>query len=99
MVRIARIAVALLIAAIMGACAPRAYGAMGMEPMLWSWAGMAFDLLGTFLAALFALFVYRWLTGGSARAPKSALDALRERYAKGEIGKEEFERVKTDLTS
>jgi|LNFM01.2.fsa_nt_gb putative membrane protein len=95
MVRIARIAGALLIAAIMGACAPRAYGAMGMEPMLWSWAGMAFDLLGTFLAALFALFVYRWLTG----APKSALEVLKERYAKGEIGKEEFERVKTDLTS
>lgn len=66
---------------------------------MWGWAGTMFGLLGAFLAALFALFVYGWLTGGPANAPRSALDALKERYAKGEIGKEEFERVKSDLTS
>lgn len=83
-------------AGLAGACAPRWYGHLGMEPMMWG--GVAFGFLGTFLAVLLALFVYRWLTGAPGGASKSALDALKERYARGEIGKDEFERVKADLT-
>jgi putative membrane protein len=40
----------------------------------------------------------RWL-GGQTREPRSdrALDVLRERYARGEIDREEFEAKKRDL--
>lgn len=43
----------------------------------------------------------KWLFAGSSRREspyvKTALDILKERYARGEIGKEEFEQKKRDL--
>lgn len=36
-------------------------------------------------------------SGKSARQARSALDILEERYARGEIGREEFEQKKRDL--
>jgi len=41
------------------------------------------------------------LSGGGesgSRAPDSALEVLKKRYARGEIGKEEYEERKRDLT-
>jgi putative membrane protein len=41
----------------------------------------------------------RWLiTEGKEPRSDSALDILRQRYARGEISKEEFETLKRDLT-
>jgi len=40
----------------------------------------------------------RWLLGQSKRSqPDSALEILRQRYARGEINNEEFEQKKKDL--
>jgi len=41
----------------------------------------------------------KWLAAGSSGATSqpTPLDTLKERYAKGEIGKDEFEQKKRDL--
>jgi putative membrane protein len=49
------------------------------------------------------IFLVRWLmaSGRGSRGPtaeESALEILKKRYARGEIGKEEFEEKKKDLT-
>jgi len=44
--------------------------------------------------------VIRWLLGqGKETRTDSALEILRQRYARGEINKEEFEAKKKDLVS
>ena len=73
--------------------------------MMWDggWFGMLFGFLMmvAFIALIVAavVFIIRWLGGsslGSATPPsappeKTPLDILKERYARGEIDKEEFE--------
>ncbi len=67
----------------------------------WGWGGMIFGpiLMIAFIALAVAavVVVVRWLDGsgrgGALQAPpgKTPLDILKERFAKGEIDKEEFE--------
>lgn len=90
------------LAASASACAPawrdRAWDGYGpMGPMMWGSPFMgAFGFLGIFLAVLAALFVFRWLTGGNDR-PRSALDQLKARYAKGEITSEDYARMRKEI--
>lgn len=72
----------------------------------WGWAGMGFGMIGMSLfwillvIALVALVRGMW---GSGNPPESgqrrtALDILKERYARGEIERDEFEQKKRDLS-
>ena len=66
------------------------YGGLGLFNILW-WV----------LIALIIVAVARWFSGGSGQWGRgtSALDILNDRYAKGEIDKEEFDYKKKDITS
>lgn len=78
------------------------YGEWGAGSML-GWFGGGIMML-VFWALVIWLIVWavRETSGRSTRDMHSrshALDILAERYAKGEIGKEEFESKKKDLTA
>ncbi|SCK27750.1 putative membrane protein [Variovorax sp. HW608] len=59
------------------------------------------------LVVLGVMTLFRWLTGdspfdrrqswGPPRRDKTAIEILQERYARGEIGREEFEQKRRDL--
>lgn len=74
-------------------------GMMGM--MIW---GIFSFLLGLLLILLFVVIVFavvKRLWGSKMpfliNHRENALDILKKRYAKGEIGKEEYERIKRDI--
>jgi putative membrane protein len=73
----------------------------------WGWGmgfGWIFMILFWALVILGILALARWLfspggssgSGGSGRAP---LDILKERYARGEINREQYEQMRRDLES
>jgi putative membrane protein len=86
----------------------RGYGEWGMYGpgmMGWGWSfGWIFMMVFWVLVIIGMIFLIKWLAGLS-RAQKtmfekpndSALDILRQRYARGEINKEEFDQKKKDL--
>ncbi len=56
---------------------------------------------GLILAGLFLLVRRLWShasSGGSVAMHESPLDILQRRYARGEIGKEEYDRIRRDLS-
>ncbi len=74
----------------------------------WGWGGMGFGVIGMSLfwillvVAIIALVRGMWASGASSaerRQEKSALDILKERYARGEIEREEFEQKRRDLST
>ncbi len=72
-----------------------------MNDMGWfgSGAGPLFMLLFWGLVILGLVALVRWLaqSGAGKTREKTALDILKERYARGEINREEFEQKRTDL--
>jgi putative membrane protein len=73
-----------------------------MHPMWWSWglAMMAMMFLFWALVIIGLIVGIRWLLGkGREEKSDAALQILRERYARGEINKEEFEARKRDLVA
>jgi len=72
-----------------------------MHPMWWWGWGlgmMAMMFLFWFLVIAGFILGLRWLLGrGRGEKDDTALKILRERYARGEINKEEFEAKKKDL--
>lgn len=63
----------------------------GLVMLLW-W------LLPIALVVALAVYLVK-LSGGRSTTEKNALDILKERYARGEIKRDEFEQIKRDLGS
>jgi putative membrane protein len=83
------------------------WGGMGGYGWDGGWLGMGIGMIGTLLIWVLVIVgivvLVKWLTGtqaaGAAPPSKSAIDIVKERYARGEIDKEEFEQKKRDLSS
>jgi putative membrane protein len=73
----------------------------GMHPMWGIWGiGMMLMMLVFWGVVIVGIVLgIRWVVsqGRASRATDSALDILRQRYARGDISKEEFEAKKKDL--
>ena len=72
-------------------------------PMGWLWMVMAFLFMAAFWVGFALLIIYgiralsRSGRSGSGRE-LSALDIARNRFARGELSKEEYEKLKRDLS-
>jgi putative membrane protein len=86
------------------------YGGWGMGPGMmggWGmgWFGMIFMLVFWVLVIVGLVFLIKWLIQTTSsgktdeRTGPKAIDILKERYARGEISKEEFETIKQDIQS
>lgn len=79
------------------------WGEMGSMGWGWGWGmlGAVHMILWWVLIVLGIVVLGKWLFAGKGNDGRGggarALDILKERYAKGEIGKDEFEQKKRDL--
>jgi putative membrane protein len=81
------------------------WGMPGPGMMNWGWWGLGWVFMIIFWGLIIVglIFLVKWLAGLSRsrisynKDRDSALQILRERYARGEINKEEFEQKKKDL--
>lgn len=64
----------------------------------WAFGGVSMILLWVGLIVLLVWVVMKVVKGSSNESKGDAMDIARERYAKGEISKEEFEQIKQDLS-
>jgi len=68
----------------------------------WGWFGMVHMVLWWLLLVLGIVVLAKWVfgsSGGRGATEDRALSLLRERYARGEIDKEEFDKRKRDLAT
>lgn len=76
----------------------------GFSPGGYGFGGMGFIFMVFWWVLIIAvvILIVRWLMGksrGADHRSRSALELLKERYARGEIDKKEFEEKKKDLTN
>jgi putative membrane protein len=73
----------------------------GMGMMVWGVFSFLLGLLLIFLFVVVVVAAVKWLWGQQmpfgTGTKESALDNLKKRYARGEIAKEEFERLKREI--
>lgn len=78
------------------------WGDWGGYGMGWGIFGALHMLLWWVLIILGIVVLVKWLFGGTGSSAQGrenrALEILKERYARGEIGKDEFEQKKRDLS-
>jgi len=78
------------------------WGDMGSWGWGWGVFGALHMVLWWVLIILGIVVLIKWLAGSGSRAEREtgsrALEVLKERYARGEIGKDEFEQKKRDLS-
>lgn len=70
---------------------------------MYEWHGFGGGFMWLFwiiliVAVLWAIRVASGKQGASTEKPKTAMEILNERYAKGEIDREEFEQKRKDLS-
>jgi putative membrane protein len=76
-----------------------------MNGTMGDWSGWGMGFGGIFMILLWGLIVFgivalaKWLfaAGGSAGSSKRPMEILRERYARGEITRDEYEHMRQDL--
>ena len=73
------------------------YGWGAGSMMGWFGGGVMMIVFWVLFIALI-VWIVREVSGKNARSSSQALDILKERYAKGEIDKEEFDSKKKDLS-
>jgi len=69
------------------------------EHMMW-WFMPMFPMLGMIIFVVIAAVILKAIFGGGkfcSRNSETPLDALKKRYARGEITREEFQRMKDDI--
>jgi putative membrane protein len=73
----------------------------GMGMMAWGVFGFLLGLVLIVLFVVAAATLVKWIWGQKTpwewKNQERALDILKQRYARGEISKEEFERIKRDV--
>ncbi|MBI2625727.1 SHOCT domain-containing protein [Candidatus Parcubacteria bacterium] len=76
------------------------YSSTGWWGGAWGWLGVLFSVLWWVFAITLVVAAVKWIFGcrGGSHRRSSAHEILTERYAKGEISKQEFEEKKRDLT-
>ena len=70
----------------------------GMEGIGWGWLGLGVLHMVVFWGLVILAFaaLFKWLGGGSL-SESSAMDILKARYAKGELTREQFDRLKREI--
>lgn len=72
-------------------------GMPAMGPMMWLFMLLFWGLAILGLVAAVRWFLGRGKSGTGEPGPQTPLEALKIRYARGELSREEFERMKIEL--